>query len=328
MSGTVVVTGVAGFIGSRLAERLALLGYHVVGVDDLSTGSYERVEGLVEKGLVELHLIDLREGVDRLVGLARGSRILFHFAANPEVRHSTVEPLSHYHQNVTATVHVLEAARRAGVELVVFASSSTVYGDPLVVPTPEDHPLKPISVYGASKAAGEVFCETYARLYGFKCLILRYANIIGPGTRHGVVYDFIVKLLANPRRLVILGDGSQRKSYLYIDDAVEATLRAVEKALEGGRDSIVYNVGNTDYITVREIADIVVEEMGLEGVEYTYSPGTSDGRGWPGDVKVMLLDISRITGETGWRPRMGSREAVRLTAAKLVEELAHSKTSL
>ena len=316
----VFVTGCAGFIGSFLVERLVGEGYSVACVDNLSSGRLENLESVLGEKRFTFLKADLLEP-SRWQHLVRGVDVVFHFAANPEVRHSVREPLDHYEQNLTATMHVLEAARRHRVGLVVFASSSTVYGDARKIPTPEDHPLEPISVYGATKAAAEIMCQTYARLYGVQCLVLRYANIVGPRLRHGVIYDFIVKLRKNPRRLEILGDGTQRKSYLYIDDAVEATLAATNRVLEQGEEVKVYNVGNWDWTTVKEIADAVVEAMGLKGVEYVYKPATSNGRGWPGDVKLMLLDISRIVGETSWRPRLSSLEAVKVTAKHLIREL-------
>ncbi len=316
-----VVTGAAGFIGSHLVDRLLEEGYKVTGIDNFSSGSRDNLSRALGNPEFRLVVADLREPSE-WVGELRGASIVFHFAANPEVRHSVREPLDHYHQNVTATLHVLEAARRNGVEVVVFASSSTVYGDPETIPTPEDHPLRPISVYGATKAAAEVFCETYARLYGLKCLILRYANIVGPRLRHGVIHDFIVKLRKNPHRLEILGDGTQKKSYLYISDTIEATMASLEKIQgENQGASIVYNVGNEDWVSVRDIADMVVKAMGLSGVEYVFKPGTPDGRGWPGDVKLMLLSIEKIKRDTGWHPRFSSAKAVEETAKHLVEEL-------
>ncbi len=316
----VIVTGGAGFIGSFLVERLLREGYQVTVIDNLSSGSLDNLREVIGEPGFRFIRADLLEP-EKWVDEVRGCTAVFHYAANPEVRHSVREPLDHYHQNLTATMNVLEAARKMGVEVVVFASSSTVYGDPEKLPTPEDHPLRPISVYGATKAAAEIMCQTYARLYGVKCLVLRYANIVGPRLRHGVIYDFIMKLRKNPHRLEILGDGTQRKSYLYIDDAIDATMTAYHHILETGEREKVYNIGNTDWVTVREIADIVVEAMGLQNVEYVYKPATPDGRGWPGDVKLMLLDITRITSETGWKPKLTSKQAVRETARKLVKEL-------
>jgi len=309
-------------LGSHLVDRLLGLGYEVVGIDNLSAGSIDnlrRALGDFRFHFIRADLLEPRGWVEAF----KGVDVVFHLAANPEVRHSTREPMEHYHQNLTATMHVLEAARRNNAKLVVFASSSTVYGDPLEIPTSETHPLRPISVYGATKAAGELLCEAYARLYGVACLSLRYANIVGPRLRHGVIYDFIVKLQGNPKSLEILGDGSQRKSYLHVDDAVEATIKAVEHVLREEKKTMVYNIDNHDWTTVREIADAVVEAMGLQDVHYTYKPVTPDGRGWPGEVKLMLLDITRITRDTGWKPTMTSLEAVRETARKLVEELGN-----
>lgn len=313
----VLVTGAAGFIGSFLVERLLGLGYSVVGLDNLSSGSLENLSkamGMPGFRFVRADLLDpssLDEDLFRVDAI-------FHMAANPEVRHSTRDPLDHYHQNLTATMNALERARRFGARLFVFASSSTVYGDAEIIPTPEDHPLRPISVYGATKAAGEILCQTYSRLYGLKCLVLRYANIIGPRLKHGVIYDFINKLRSNSEELEILGDGSQRKSYLYIDDAVDATIKAFEKMLNSDDAEEVYNIGNKDWVTVIEIADIVTKAMGLRGVRYRFSPATPDGRGWPGDVKLMLLDISRLERRIGWIPSLSSRDAVRRTAAEMI----------
>ena len=317
----VFVTGCAGFIGSFLVEKLVGEGYSVACVDNLSSGRLENLKSVLEEKSFTFLKADLLEPF-RWQHLVKGVDIVFHFAANPEVRHSVREPLDHYKQNLTATMHVLEAARSHRVRLFVFASSSTVYGDARRIPTPEDHPLEPISVYGATKAAAEIMCQTYARLYGMQCLVLRYANIVGPRLRHGVIYDFIVKLKKNPRRLEILGDGTQKKSYLYIDDAVEATLATVNHVLYNEEKVKVYNVGNWDWTTVKEIADAVVEAMGLKEVEYVYKPATDDGRGWPGDVKLMLLDISRIVSEVGWKPRFSSLEAVKVAAKYLAEELS------
>lgn len=308
--GRVVVTGGAGFIGSHLVDWLAGRGLDVVVVDNLSSGSLGNVGVHVGRPYFSFVEDDLKV-FGGWVEWFRGVDVVFHFAANPEVRVSVVDPRVHFEENVLATFNVLEACRKFDVPYIVFASSSTVYGDAGVVPTPEDyHPLEPISVYGACKLAGEGLVVSYAKLYGVRGLILRYANVIGPRSNHGVIVDFIGRLRGSPGELVILGDGTQRKSYIHVYDAVGATLHLFEVFRRGGGDYDVYNVGSEDWVTVREIADMVVEEMGLGGVRYVYRPGTRDGRGWPGDVKAMLLDISKLRG-TGWRPRWNSREAVR-----------------
>ncbi|RLF21545.1 MAG: UDP-glucose 4-epimerase, partial [Thermoprotei archaeon] len=163
----------------------------------------------------------------------------------------------------------------------------------------------------------ENLAVTYAKLYGIKSLIVRYANIIGPRSNHGVIVDFIDKLKRNPKELEILGDGSQRKSYLHVYDAVDATLHLLDVFRRSSKAYDIYNVGNDDWITVREIADIVVDEMGLRGVKYRFKLGTIDGRGWLGDVKFMLLDIGKLKA-TGWKPRWNSREAVRKTVRQIL----------
>ncbi len=317
-----IITGCAGFIGSFLTERLVEYEEDkLLCIDNLSAGRLENIAHPLALGKLLFLREDLRFPKDWREKLPKKLHVVYHFAANPEVRHSYIEPLSHYRQNLDTTMHVLEESRKRDAELVVFASSSTVYGDPTKIPTPEDHPLRPVSVYGATKAAGEILCSTYARLYDIKCLVLRYANIIGPRLRHGVIYDFILKLRENKRTLEILGDGSQKKSYLYIEDAIEASLRAVDYAFHSSQKVNVFNVGNRDWVSVMEIADTVVKAMGLENVEYRFKPATKDGRGWPGDVKTMLLDIEKISRKTEWTPQRTSRKAVEETAIALVNEL-------
>jgi len=308
----IVVTGGAGFIGSHLVDRLVELGYEVVVVDNLSSGRREFVNPSAE-----LHVRDLK---DYSWGAGIKGDVVFHFAANPEVRLSTTEPIVHFNENVVATFNVLEWARQTGVRTVVFASSSTVYGDADVIPTPEEEPYKPISVYGAAKAAGEVMCATYARLFGVRCLAIRYANVVGPRLRHGVIYDFIMKLKRNPNVLEVLGDGTQRKSYLYVRDAVEATLAAWKKFEEMDTPFLALNVGNIDAVRVLDIAQIVAEVLGLRP-EIRLVPSTLDGRGWPGDVKYMTLAVTKLMKLTGWRPTMTSAEAVKKTAEDLAKEL-------
>ncbi|MCE4613771.1 MAG: NAD-dependent epimerase/dehydratase family protein [Desulfurococcales archaeon] len=306
-----------------MVDRLVEEGYRVTVLDSLAHSVVEPEE--YWKGLGEVSFIkcDLRRPRGECLRSFRGAFAVFHFAADPEVRAAYRRPGQQFENNLVATWRVLEASRRAGVEVFVFASSSTVYGDPRELPTPESHPLEPISVYGATKAGGEQLVRTYSLLYGMRGASLRYANIVGPRLRHGVIWDFIAKLRRDPRRLEVLGDGTQRKSYLYVGDAVDATMAVYNKLVqEEAGNYAVYNVGNNDWITVNEIADIVAKVLGLEKVEYVYKPWGREGRGWPGDVKLMLLDIRKITGETGWRPTLTSREAVDLAARHMALEAA------
>jgi UDP-glucose 4-epimerase len=309
----VAVTGGAGFIGSHLVERLVGLGHSVVVVDNLSSGSLSNLGKVRDK--VEVKIADVKD-FEACLDAFKDVDVVYHLAANPEVRVSVTNPKVHFDENAYATFVVAEASRLSNrVKAIVFASSSTVYGD-ASVPTPEDSILRPISVYGASKAAAELILHSYAHLYGMKVVVLRYANIVGPRLRHGVIYDFLMKLSKNPDVLEVLGDGSQRKSYLHVDDAVDATILAAESS---GGVFEVYNVGNIDWIEVSEIARIVSKVLGLKP-RVVFTGGTKDGRGWPGDVKFMLLSIDKIAS-LGWRPKYSSAKAVELAAQSMAAEL-------
>jgi len=313
-----VITGGAGFIGSHLVE--ALLTHErfqsVTVIDNLSTGSLDNVKRYENNKKYRFLLQDLaREGE----WMSLSGDILFHYAADPDVRGSVIDPLRSFRNNVISTINAMEMARRGDFNVIIFASSSTVYGDAEIVPTPENHPLKPISVYGWTKLIAEEVIRSYAETYGLRAVILRLANVVGPRLTHGVIIDFFRKLSNDPKRLEILGDGTQRKSYVHVSDVVRANLIILERAVpEKGVN--IFNVGNEDWITVREIASIVINEMGLRDVDYIFSP-SDEGRGWVGDVKFMLLDIKKIKN-TGWKPLYTSEEAVRDTIRYLVEKAA------
>jgi UDP-glucose 4-epimerase len=314
----VIVTGAAGFIGSHIVDSLAEeVDTTIVGIDNLSNGNIQNLAIHIGKPYFKLVKADLKHH-GRWMTELKDAETVFHYAANPEVKLSTENPRISFRENLEASFNLLEAMRKYDIENLVFASTSTVYGDATIIPTPEDyHPLRPISVYGATKLAVENLIHSYTSLYGLRALILRYANIIGPRSNHGVIIDFLRKLQANPGKLEILGDGSQRKSYLYIMDTVKATLHLYRHHTQNKIRYDIYNVGSTDWITVREIADIIIEELGLTNVEYIYKPATSDGRGWPGDVKLMLLDTRKLQS-TGWKPKMNSAQAVRETVRRIV----------
>ncbi len=315
----ILVTGGCGFMGSHLVDRLATLGHDIIVIDDLSSGSLKNIYQHYNKSYFTFIEADLRKNDEKWIRMFKGVDAVFHFAANPEVRLSVAEPQVHFERNLIATFNVLETSRRHDVRYFVFASSSTVYGDAETIPTPEDHPLKPISVYGACKAASENLIFAYTKLYGIRSISLRYANIIGSRNNHGIIIDFINKLRTKPHELEILGDGEQKKSYLYVKDAIDATLHLFNKLTESNKIYDVYNVGNEDWITVKEIADIVTEEMGLWNVKYVFRPITEDGRGWPGDVKFMLLDITKLKS-SGWAPMFNSKQAVRQATRDLVQQ--------
>jgi UDP-glucose 4-epimerase len=311
----ILVTGGAGFIGSHLVDRLVGEGFRVRVVDNLSSGRRENIRRHLDSGSVELIVGDLKDPGVALKAV-EGVGTVFHFAANPEVRVSTTNPGVHFNENIVATFNLLEAMRRRGVGEIVFASSSSVYGEPEEIPVGEDAPVRPVSVYGASKASCESLIHAYTRLYGFKAVVLRYANIVGPRLRHGVVWDLINKLRANREELEVLGDGRQVRSYLHVGDAVEATLLAWEK---GGEAYNVFNVGNEDWITVDEIVGLVLEAMGIREVRLLYKP-VAHGVGWPGDVKRIALKIDKLR-ELGFKPSKNSRESILETARVLLEEI-------
>ena len=312
----ILVTGGAGFIGSHLVDRLVKEGFGVKIIDNLSSGRLENLTQYRNGSRVEVVIGDLKKMEDALKAVD-GTDVVFHFAANPEVRVSTTNPEIHFNENVVATFNLLEAMRRKDVKELVFASSSSVYGEPEQIPVSEDAPIRPVSIYGASKAACENLIHAYVKLYGIKAVILRYANVVGPRLRHGVVWDLINKLRQNLNELEILGDGKQVRSYIYIDDAVEATIIAWRKSFSNFN---VYNVASEDWLTVDEVADEVIKAMGLLGVKRVHKP-LLHGVGWPGDVKRIALRIDRLK-TLGFTPRFSSRDAVRLTVKSLLAEMS------
>ncbi|MEM0253550.1 MAG: NAD-dependent epimerase/dehydratase family protein [Candidatus Bathyarchaeia archaeon] len=313
MASLILVTGGAGFIGSHIVDRLLLEGYSVRVLDNFSSGRLENIRH--HRGGVEVLNADLKD-FEASVKAVSGVEAVFHFAANPEVRVSTINPEIHFNENIVATFNLLEAMRKAGVKQLIFASSSSVYGEPNGIPVDESAPLRPVSVYGASKAACESLIHAYSRLYGIRAAALRYANVVGPRLRHGVVYDFIIKLMKQPGLLEVLGDGTQVRSYIHVSDAVEATITVWRNLKEGFE---AYNVGSEDWVDVNEIAGIVTSAMGLRDVKYAYKP-VLHGVGWLGDVKRIALAIDRLKG-LGFQPKMNSRQALTEAAKSIIQEL-------
>ncbi len=312
----VLVTGGAGFIGSHLVDALMESGSEVRVLDDLSAGSLDNIKRWLNHERFEFIKGDMRDA-ETVKNAVEGVEAVFHLAANPEVRIGSQSPELLYETNVLITYNLLNAIRDSNVEYLVFTSSSTVYGDADIIPTPEDYaPLEPISVYGGAKLAAEAMISGYAHTFDFKALIFRLANIIGERSNHGVIYDFINKLRRNPEELEILGDGTQRKSYLHVSDTVEGMLHIFEHFKGENKAVDFYNLGNEDWITVKEIAEIVSEEMGLNPA-FRFTGGVDGGRGWKGDVKFMRLSIEKAK-ETGWKPRLDSYGAVRRTVRELL----------
>ena len=315
----ILVTGGCGFIGSHLVDRLMADGNNVCVVDNLSTGDFKNLFRWRDSPTFRFIKDDLQKAT---FDIPEDCGIVYHFAANPDVRVGSLNPLTHFQQNLLGTFGLLEAVRKSkSVKLFVFASTSTVYGEPKIMPTPEDDgPLKPISTYGASKLGCEALISSYAYTFGFEAVVYRLANVIGKRSTHGVIYDLIQKLEKNPIELEILGDGSQTKSYLHISDCIDGIAVGVSHA----DDQVsILNVGSEDQINVMKIAELVCQGLGIDNVKYRMNPMTPDGRGWPGDVKLMNLDVSKLKS-LGWRPKMNSREAVVRTIIESASRVTRS----
>lgn len=304
-----LVTGCAGFIGSTLTDRLLALGHEVTGFDNFSTGQREFLSGALDNArftLVEADLLD----AGRVETAMQGAEFVFHLAANADVRFGTEHPTKDLHQNTIATVNVLEAMRKNGVLRIAFSSTGSVYGEARVVPTPENAP-SPVqtSLYGASKMAAEGFIEAYCEGFNMQAFIFRFVSILGERYTHGHVFDFYKQLRAHPDVLNVLGNGKQRKSYLYIQDCIDAILTAIEK----GRSKVnIFNLGLDEYCEVNDSIGWICEELGMKP-EMQYSGGD---RGWIGDNPFIFLDCSAVRA-LGWRPKLNIKEGVLRTVRYL-----------
>jgi len=307
----ILVTGGAGFIGSHVVDRLVRMGNKVTVFDNLSSGRLEFLEKSTDDPgfrLIQGDLLDEK----KIEEACRGMDLVFHVAANPDVRLGAVDTKVHFDQNITATYNLLEAMRKNGVKDIAFTSTSTVYGEATVIPTPEDYgPLTPISLYGASKLASEALITSYSHTFDMQSWIFRFANIIGDRGTHGIIVDFIAKLRKNPAELEILGDGKQSKSYLHVRECVNAMMFAVS---ESDDEVNIFNIGSEDATNPTRIGEIIVEEMGLESVKFYYTGGS---RGWKGDVPKMMLSVEKLK-ELGWSPEWESERSVRETVRSLL----------
>lgn len=297
-----IVTGCAGFIGSNLVDRLLADGHVVTGYDDFSTGQEEFIVPALQSPnftLVRGDMLDLLS----LTKAMSGAEFVFHLAANADVRFGTEHPRRDLEQNSIATFNVLEAMRGNGIHRIAFSSTGSVYGEAQVFPTPEDAPF-PVqtSLYGASKLAGEGLIQAYCEGYGFQGYIFRFVSILGERYSHGHVFDFYRKLLQNPKELYILGNGHQRKSYLYVQDCIDAILFAVGKAEEKVN---IYNLGTDEYCEVNDSIAWICNHLGLDP-HRTYSGGE---RGWVGDNPFIFLDTAKIRA-LGWKPKLTIRQGI------------------
>ena len=309
-----LVTGGAGFIGSHVTRRLVRDPDARVRVfDNFCSGSLEQLEGVLDDGRVEVATGDLKD-LDTLIDAATGIDHAFHFAANPDIAKAMAEPTVDFWEGTYLTQNLLEALRMTGVGRLTYASGSGVYGDVGAQRVFEDMPLRPVSPYGASKLACEAMIGTYCHMFGLRALALRFANVVGPRQTHGVAYDFIRRLRVDPTRLEIMGDGTQSKSYVHVDDVVEALVGLFP---ERGPAIEVFNIATEDYLTVREIADMVTEHLDLENVAYRFG---EEPRGWKGDVPIVRFDSSRARAR-GWANARTSREAMAASIEAMTAQL-------
>ncbi len=313
----VLVTGGAGFIGSHMVDALLARGYEVTVYDNLSSGRKEFLShclkdiSFLKRDLV--HDKDIKKALKDI-------DLVYHVAANPDVRVGVDDTWVSVEQNLIATYNLLEAMRKvrpSDPPAISFTSTSTIYGNASVMPTPEDYgPLIPISQYGASKLAAEALIAAFSDNFGIRSSVFRFANVVGPRSTHGILIDFMRKLKNDPTRLEILGDGTQRKSYIHVSDCVEGVIHATE-----GQRTLFeyYNVGTDDYIEIKNIPDIVVNAMGLKGVRFEFSGGHK-GAGWKGDVKYMSLNIKKLLS-TGWVYHHNSKQSLERAALEIYKEL-------
>jgi UDP-glucose 4-epimerase len=299
------VTGAAGFIGSSLVDRLLAEGQSVVGWDNFSTGQRPFVAAALKHPsfqLIEGDNLDL----PGLTKAMQGCDTVFHLAANADVRFGTNHPDKDLKQNTFATFNVLEAMRANGIKRIAFSSTGSVYGEAKVIPTPEDAPFPlQTSLYGASKLAGESLIQAYAEGFGFEGYIFRFVSILGERYTHGHVFDFYKQLREHPDHLRVLGDGSQKKSYLHIDDCLSAMLHVLQRGLPGKSRVEVFNLGTAEYCQVNDSIRWLCEALELKP-RFDYTGGN---RGWIGDNPFIFLDTAKVRA-TGWASKLTIREGI------------------
>ena len=304
------VTGAAGFIGSSLCDRLLRESWEVIGWDNFSTGQTEFIEAAKQHSqfrLVSGDNLDLKHLTETMAGAS----VVFHLAANADVRFGLEHPRKDLEQNTIATFNVLEAMRSNGVKKIAFSSTGSVYGEATVIPTPEDAPF-PVqtSLYAASKVAGESLIQAYCEGYGFEGYIFRFVSILGERYTHGHVFDFYKQLIIDPTHLRVLGDGNQRKSYLYVQDCLNAILHVMSKetALAARHRCEIYNLGAEEYCTVKNSISWICERLKVTpALEFT-----GGERGWVGDNPFIFLDTTKVR-TTGWSSELSIRQAVERT---------------
>jgi UDP-glucose 4-epimerase len=308
-----LVTGGLGFIGSHLVDRLLEDGWRVVVLDNLSTGHRSNLGHLKNEPGLQVMVGDIRSP-KKISKASEGCDAIFHFAAHALMRVSLSDPSADLDHNLMGTLNVLESAAANAVPDFVFASTSALYGEAEIAPTPEDYSGTQTSFYGAAKLAAEAFASAFVQFTAMKFWAFRFGTVIGERCRRGVIWDFEHKLVKNPTELEILGNGKQSKDYLFVKDCIDGVMLGYEKS--SGRVNI-FNLGLEKRTSVDKVADIVIEEMGLAKVRRKYTGGK---HGWIGDNPVVHLSIEKIR-QLGWKPRMSAKDAIRLTAKWTFQEI-------
>lgn len=309
------LTGGAGFIGSHMADKLLKEGHEVTVFDNLSSGTESRIAHHKKDKKFRFIKGDLLKKTE-LVKAMKGHDFVMHFASNPDIAKALKQPDIDLNLGIIAAFNVLDAMRLNGIKKIAFPSGSGVYGDVGSTYTKENFgPLLPISMYGASKLSVEALISAFCSQYDLQAWIFRFANIIGPMQTHGVTLDFVRKLKANPKELMILGDGTQSKSYVYVTEIIDAMMFCISHS---SHKVNLFNVASNDFISVNEIAQIAINEMELKKVQLNYTGGN---RGWKGDVPIVRLDVTKLN-KLGFKVKLSSKEAVRKTIKDVIKELS------
>lgn len=311
----ILIAGGAGFIGSHFTNYfLTQTEAHVSIYDNFTSGQEWHLAKHLQSPRLTIVKGDLQD-LPAITNAMKGQDAVYHFASNPDIAKAMTQPDIDFWQGTYLTQNLLEAMRVNQVRRLIYASGSGVYGDTGETPVHEDYaPLLPISTYGASKLACEALISSYCHMFELKANVFRFANVVGPRQTHGVAYDFIRKLRHDPTQLAILGDGTQSKSYIHVDDIIQGIQHVVSRFPE--TPYTYYNLATGDYIDVNGIAQIVADCMGLADVKRVYTGGS---RGWKGDVPVVRFNLDKVFA-TGWRPRYNTANAVRSSVLSMLQE--------
>ncbi len=310
------IAGGAGFIGSHLVKKILKEESEsfVMVFDNFTSGQMWHLEEVIDNNRLSIVKGDIKD-IDLLIDSMKKADCVYHFASNPDISKAVTQPDIDFWEGTYLTNNILEAVRRNAVPKLIYASGSGVYGDAGYVETDEDYsPLIPISTYGASKLAGEALISSYCFMFGLNAAAFRFANVVGPNQTHGVGYDFLNKLIKNPVELDILGNGTQSKSYIYVYDVLNAIRLIETKHLKGFS---YFNVATNDYITVKEIAEVVLDVMDLKNTKLNFGEGD---RGWKGDVPIVRLNSEKIRN-IGWTNKYNSKQAIFESVSQMFNKL-------